>query len=173
MKITLFLLSLFTVMVFSSSNPDGKLGRKIAFEKNKDYIFITDTIALKAGFEDLIAMPNIKLDKIEVLKDKTIGDRQEDYYMVVAYDFSESLTVARWLVKKDNGLYYYKNNTGEETDDTVFFRTYYACYGSKTNCFPKVAHLNDGYTWGGNSTKLVCDPDDPCKAMRIFEPEGE
>ena len=121
----------------------------------------------------MMAMPHVKLDKIEVIKDKTIGDRKEDYYMVVAHDFSQNLTVSRWLLKQDDGLYYYKNNTGEETDDSVFFRTYYACYGSKTNCFPKVAYIHGGYSWGGNSVLMACNPNDPCRAMSIFEPEGE
>ena len=147
------------------------LGQKIATVQGDKFVFVADTITLKRDFERIINMPEVKLEKIEVLKRKTFGDREEDYYMLIAYDHSMALKTTRWLVNHEGSLYYYHCDFDEETtDDEIFYVTFFTCYGSKTNCFPMVAHLSDGYMWGG-STDLVCRPDDPCRGIKTVEME--
>ena len=147
------------------------LGQKIATVQGDKFVFVADTIALKKHFERIINMPEVKLEKIEVLKRKTFGDREEDYYMVVAYDHSMALKTTRWLVNHEGSLYYYHCDFNQEvSDDEMFYVTFFTCYGSKTDCFPMVAHLPDGYFWSGN-TELVCNPDDPCKGIKAVEME--
>lgn len=176
MTINNLLIALISLLVLSPGErtiqPDKEnLGQKIAEIKGDRFVFVADTVALKKHFERIINMPEVKLQKIEVLKRKTFGDREEDYYMLVAYDHSMELKTTRWLVNHEGGLYYYHCDFNKEvSDDEIFYVTFFTCYGSKTDCFPMVAHLSDGYIWGG-STELACRLDDPCKGIKTIEME--
>lgn len=141
--------------------------------KNGKFIFTTDTIALKNSFTNIIEMTDVKLEKIEILKDKTFGEKQEDFYMVIAYDRHKELKIARWLVKDRDSLFYYKPIKLEEiTDEEIFYRSYYVCHGSNDDCFPHVAYI-DGQRMWGSSEKLICEPDSPCKGIVSFQLYGE
>lgn len=152
--------------IYSINNKDRKIGYII----DNSYRFSIDTIALKKEWQDILqsVKPETTFDKIEIRKDITLGTSNKEYYMVVAYDYSQNLKSARWLVNKRNTLYFF-GNTNNNVDNEIFYRTYYTLYGSDTDCFPEVHYINKEYLWAG-SEKLVCLPDDPCKSSSTFVP---
>lgn len=163
----LFSLIALLSLALQSSKADAQIvGEKIGYVKGQDFIFAADTVKLKQSLEKIINMERVKLDKIEIKKDITIGDRKEDYYMLIAYDYSKDLKIARWLVNREGALFYYNADLeGDITDNDIFYSTYFTCYGTNTDCFPMVAHLPDGYSWGG-STDFTCKTDSACTGIK-------
>jgi len=140
-------------------------GRKIAHIDGNHFVFEADTLELKQSLEKIINMKAVKLDRIEIRKDVTFGDRQEDYYMLIAFDYSKSLKTVRWLANRDGSLYFTALEESDMTDDDIFYATYFTCYGTDSDCFPMVAHLSDGYGWS-SSTELTCKPDSKCLGVK-------
>lgn len=166
----LLLISLYYSCSAHLSNTTRKsVGLRIGFVKSEKYIFDIDTISFKKELENLIQIPELNLDKIEIRKDTLNGNEHGEYYMLIAHDQSKHLKIARWLVRNNNELYYFKNHNGEETSNEIFYCTYYTCYGSSNNCFPRVFSIDNEFIWA-TSEKLICSPDDPCKSTSTYTP---
>ena len=71
---------------------------RIGYIKDSQYIITLDTVQYKGFLERIITIPGIHLSKTEILKSKTVGERQEDFYMLMVSDESGKTKIAHWLV---------------------------------------------------------------------------
>lgn len=141
---------------------------RIGYIKDSQYIITLDTVQYKGFLERIITIPGIHLSKTEILKSKTVGERQEDFYMLMVSDESGKTKIAHWLVKEENNFYFFQNKTNKEIDDEVFFNTYYTCHGSETNCSPMVRYFADeGYSWG-ISAERICSINSNCETTSSY-----
>ncbi|MCW4469987.1 hypothetical protein OGH69_13495 [Flavobacterium sp. MFBS3-15] len=145
-------------------------GHKIGFVKNKENIISIDSIKFKEQWEKILPLPDVKLDKIEIRRGFTKGEREEEFYMLMAYDYESKLKTARWLIKKDGSFYFYKSPVDESNLNHPFFRTYFTCYGDSGDCNPHVFIIDNRYYWT-STEKFYCDPNSPCKSSSIFFPD--
>lgn len=159
-------LALYSLQTFSQS--EKNIGEKVGYIKNDSYIITIDTIAYKDFLEkNIISIPEARLSKIEILKSKIEGERNDDFYMLIAYDEKLDLKTAHWLVRDADSLYFFQNRTTDPVDDEIFFGIFYTCYSSDTDCFPRVRYNDKKYLWG-SSKVFACNPDSPCKSSSTY-----
>lgn len=162
LKSVSFTLSLFVNSCISISQTDVKESTK----KDSDISFavvygeriaiIQDTTLLKQKLKENISFDKpINFSSVKIVKQKTIGDLQEEYYFVLIKDSHSKVRIARWLNLTGNELYF--NNNTNQNDS--FEQTYLICVGN-SDCYPEVFVFNNQRIWG-------CSKDSKC----IIEPE--
>lgn len=165
-KIETYFITALVCLIFSVEHKSKVFVHdEIAYIEKERYVFIIDTLKYKSYLERVLNLPNVSFDKVEIRKDSMTSNHKNVYYMLIAYDWSEKLKTAHYLLESNNRLYFYKNpdNRQEEINE-IFYSTYFTCYGTDENCFPVVVEVEEGvYEWSG-SPYLVCDP--LCTAMR-------
>lgn len=170
MKVQTFLLLLFMIFSGIVFGQKSNLAEKIGYIENNHYIITVDTLKLKEYWEQITGVADTELTNMEIRKTLTLGDREEDFYMLIAYDKSKKLKMSRYLFKQDNDLYFYTVDLSKDvSDNEMFFCYYYLCYGADDDCFPHVGILENQYFWS-NSHLLVCELDSPCKGGITFVP---
>lgn len=168
----LFLLSLISIFLLNYSGREAHaskhLGRKIGEVKGNTFNVIIDTVEYKGFLErNILSVPEAKLDRIEIIKSTTVGDRRDDFYMLIAYDKSLNLKSTHWLVRDNDAFYFFENKSLEEVPNEIFFGTFFTCYGSESDCYPLVSIYDDEYAWT-TSEERVCNPNSPCKGSTAY-----
>lgn len=81
---------------------------------------IQDTLLLKQKLSENINFDKpINFDKVEVIKQKTIGEIQQEYYFVLLKDSRNNIKIARWLNLIGDELYFNnKVNNGDAFEQT-------------------------------------------------------
>lgn len=146
---------LITFFVFCNcstiSKPNGNLkpikeGLETPFAKIHEgkIIFIQDTTLLKEKLKENISFDKpIEFDSVEIVKQTTIGDLQEDYYFVLIKNYQYRVKIARWLNLIGDELYF--NNKTNQVDS--FEQIYLTCIGNN-DCYPEVFIFDNQRGWG-------------------------
>jgi len=144
------------------SRPDTKkipnalgLGNELfAIIDNENIIIIKDTVVFKKEIRDIIfsKKSNVKYDKIDIIKQYSIGKSKEDLYYVILYDFEKNLKTARVLEKNDNNLIF-----AEEKD---FEKMFISCVGKEDDCVPRIVSIDSKKSW-------ICSDSDEIKECSI------
>ncbi len=117
---------------------------------------IQDTTLLKQKLKENISFDKpIHFNSVEIVKQKTLGDLEEEYYFVLIKDSPSKVRIARWLNLIGNELHF--NNKTNQVDS--FEQIYLICNGNN-DCYPEVFIFNNQRNWG-------CSKDPKC----ILEPE--
>jgi len=120
-----------------------KAPKAFAVVSGKSYKFIADTVAYKKMLKDgLLAKTDVTLNKVEIVKQLTLGDKKEFYY-VMASSKDGTYKIAKWLNKKGNS--FYVNNALAAGD--LFEQSYLTCIGDGS-CGPQVYQVKDQRLWG-------------------------
>ncbi|HRE76351.1 MAG TPA: hypothetical protein PLL09_00860 [Flavobacterium sp.] len=162
LKSLFFVFFLFVNSCISISQTDAQGSAK----KDKDFPFakvygerieiIQDTTLLKQKLKENISFDKpIHFDSVEIVKQKTIGDLQEEYYFVLIKDSRSKVRIARWLKLIGDELYF--NNKTNQVNS--FEQTYLICVGNN-DCYPEVFIFNDQKNWGcSKDPKCITDPE--------------
>lgn len=155
--ILFYVLALISFTAFSQSK-----GQKIAYLDNGSYVFTADTTGIKKGWEKLSPLKNTSLSNIQIQQGTTFNERQETFYMLIAYDNKANLKMSRYIIRDKNDFYFAAMDD-TFSDGSLFYVTVFECHGSKDNCSPRVAIIDGEYVWTPNEI-LQCHANDPCKA---------
>ena len=161
LKSVIFVSFLFVISCISSSQTDThELAKKdidspFARVYAEKIDIIQDTTLLKQNLKENISFDKpIHFNSVEIIKQKTIGDLQEEYYFVLIKDSRSKVRIARWLNLIGNELHF--NNKTNNADS--FEQTYLICTGIN-NCYPEVFILNNQRSWGcSKDPKCILDP---------------
>jgi len=105
---------------------------------------IQDTTLLKEKLKENISFDKpIHFDSVEIVKQTTIGDLQEDYYFVLIKNNQYRVKIARWLNLIGDELYF--NNKTNQVDS--FEQIYLTCIGNN-DCYPEVFIFDNQRGWG-------------------------
>lgn len=116
---------------------------KFAELRNDTYNITTDSISFKAKLVELFdTKKQVSIDKIEIVKQQTLGDNKSDFYYILAHDLTKDIRIARYLVRI-NDFFYINNNIKSED---LFEQTYLICIGGG-NCNPQVFDMESGMSW--------------------------
>lgn len=117
---------------------------------------IQDTTLLKQKLKENISFDKpIDFNSVEIARQKTIGDLQEEYYFVLIKDSHSKVRIARWLNLMGNELYF--NNKTDQNDS--FEQTYLICVGN-SDCNPEVFVFNNQKNWGcSKDPKCIINPE--------------
>ncbi|RAR48017.1 hypothetical protein [Flavobacterium lacus] len=141
---------------FKNHNED--IGLEIPFAKiiNGELKIIQDTTLLKEKLKENISFDKpIHFNSVEIVKQKTLGDLQEEYYFVLIRDNHSKVRIARWLNLIGDALYF--NNKTNQNDS--FEQTYLICVG-KSDCYPEVFVFDNQRNWGcSKDPKCIIDPE--------------
>ena len=148
-------------------------GKKIGTIKNGQYVITVDTVALKSYWErTILKKPEIKLSKIEIVKGKVVGKKNEDYYMLTGYVENKNARTARWLVKNGNDFYFHKM-LDKTFENEEFYSTYY--FAECTDSLPTVPmalNLGNGYEWS-ISENPATSSNSSCKVRKSLRYEED
>lgn len=127
---------------FKKQNNDSK--KLFARIINESYVLEIDTIVFKNKIAENIFQKESKIffDKIEVMKQFTIGEEKKVFYYVLLTDFSTNTRTCRWLNRVENDLYL---NDDFESGDS-FEQMYLTCIGTE-NCATNVYVLDSKRFW--------------------------
>lgn len=155
---------IFILFIFYSScssviiTAHNKDNLEIPFAKieNDKLIIIQDTTLLKQKLlENITSEKPIHFNKVEILKRKTIGDVQEEYYFVLVTNNQYNIKIARWLNLVGNELYF--NDKTNQVDS--FEQIYLTCVGNN-DCYPEVFIIDNKRSWGcTKNPKCITDPE--------------
>lgn len=146
----------FVILIVNSchsiSQVDVQEGNELFAKIYKERVeIIQDTLLLKQKLSENINFDKpINFDKVEVIKQKTIGEIQQEYYFVLLKDSRNNIKIARWLNLTGDELYF--NNKVNNGD--AFEQTYLICVGNN-NCYPEVFIFDNKKEWG-------CSKDPKC-----------
>lgn len=118
--------------------------------------FKIDTLKFKNNISKSIFSvdSNIAYDKLEIVKQFTIGDKKHIFYYLMLTDFDKKVKTTRWLVVKDN--YLYLNENVQKNNDN-FELIYLTCAGNQ-NCNPNIFALEGKKVWlCGDNPKCLID----------------
>lgn len=107
--------------------------------------FEIDTVKFKNKISTSIFSVDSKIefDKIEVVKQLTIGEEKKIFYYVLLTDFDKKVKTSRWLVNIGKFLYI-NEDIGKNKDN--FESLYLTCAGNQ-NCSPNVFTLDKKRSW--------------------------
>ncbi|WP_396151933.1 hypothetical protein [Flavobacterium sp.] len=162
LKSVFIILFLFVNSCISFSQTDiqestkGDIDFPFARVKGEKIEIIQDTTLLKQKLKENISFDKpIHFNSVEILKQKTIGDSQEDYYFVLIRANDSKVRIARWLSLIGDELYF--NNKTNQFNS--FEQTYLICVGNN-DCYPEVFIFNDQKNWGcSKDPKCITDPE--------------
>lgn len=160
MKKLLTLFLFLTTLLVSGQN--GR--QKIAHLENGVYVFNADTTAIKNEWAKRTETTGVHYQKIEILRRKTFEEKQEDFYMLIAYDKTKDLKTCRYLIRI-NDNFYFRSYAKDVSSNDIFFNTVFTCKGKDEVCFPEVLFMNNEYSWGGRQ-RMECSNDDTCTGIR-------
>ncbi|WP_395044345.1 hypothetical protein [Flavobacterium sp.] len=173
-KILLF--SCFIILSYScaqnklvNNQNELKSNKLIAIIKNDNYVFKTDLEILKNRLiQNISTEKKINFDKIEIIKQFTIGDEPKEFYYILLKDSNTNIKIARWLNKIDNKLYF--NNLIGKINQ--FEQTYQFCVG-KNDCNPEVFEIDKDFFWScSKDPKCLLEPikqsDLTCKTFKTI-----
>ncbi len=150
LKSVFFVFFLFVNSCISLSQTDVKESAKkdsdIPFAKvyGERIEIIQDTTLLKEKLKENISFDKpIDFDSVEIVKQTTIGDLQEDYYFVLIKNNQYRVKIARWLNLVGNELYF--NDKTNQVDS--FEQIYLTCIGNN-DCYPEVFIFDNQRGWG-------------------------
>ncbi|HQA73939.1 hypothetical protein [Flavobacterium sp.] len=153
----LFFIFVLFCSCLSCKNSKEYVHSKKTFAKLKKdkFEFTIDTLKFKNEISAGIFSEDSKIifDKVEIIKQFTLGEKSEIFYYVLLTDFDKKVTTAKWLYY-DNGFLIL--NKKERLDD--FFMIYLTCSGNQ-NCEPNVFIVDGKKKWvcGENSSCLYND----------------
>lgn len=104
-----------------------------------------DTVQFKNKISTTVFSANSKIefDKIEVVKQFTIGEEKKVFYYLLLTDFDKKVKTSRWLVNIGESLYL-NENVKKNSDN--FELLYLTCAGNQ-NCNPNVFILDKKRSW--------------------------
>lgn len=116
---------------------------------------IQDTTLLKQKLKENISFDKpIHFNSVEIVKQKTIGDLQQEYYFVLIKDSRSKVRIARWLNLIGEELHF--NNKINQIDS--FEQIYLICIGSN-DCYPEVFVFDNKRNWGcSKDPSCITDP---------------
>jgi len=146
-------------------------GRSSVASNYHNEIAINDSTSLKLKvIKELSSnIKDLAIDKTEIKRLTTIGERKEQVYFIQFTDLKKQRRIAKYLFLNKNQFFFYENLMPKiDPEDEAFYQSYYVCYGSnKPECSPNIAILDGHKVWGAGS-RMVCDPDDPCKNAQVL-----
>ena len=144
------LFTVFLLYIFFSCSKTATNGSFASIEEDTMEVNI-DTTAFKKFLEtNLLPKQNIKLNTIQVKKQKALGSGEVFYYVYAATK-DKKIKVARWLNKRKNELYL----NDELPDEGVLFeQSYLVCKGTG-KCAPQLYKNGDERMWGC-TTVVAC-----------------
>lgn len=118
--------------------------------KNESFIFQADTLDYKTKIRKaLFPKQNWSFNKISIIKQLTLGDKKEFYYILLTTKDGK-IKVAKWLNKNGKDL----SINDEITTGDLFEQSYLSCIGDGS-CYPQVYQVGDQKMWGC-SEDIMC-----------------
>ncbi|WP_130734744.1 hypothetical protein [Flavobacterium sp. J27] len=141
MKISLLFFLVFFYSCKSKVISDELLiGRKI----NDEFKFFIDTTKYKSFlYENINFQNNVKLDKVQIMKQQSIGQNPIDFYYVLVTDKAKKIKIAKWLEKIDDNLYFNEDYSSKEAS----VKSHYIICVGDNNCYPQYIMLDTLKTW--------------------------
>lgn len=127
----------------------------IAKRKNNTYEFQIDTLKFKKRVSKEIFNNAIEFDKIEV---KSVHETDHTYYYLQLQESKQKIKVIRWLLMKEEGLFFESNLVNQES----FNRVFVTCVG---DCSPKVLTIEQTKYWS-------CDGSTTCGIDSQTKPDN-
>ena len=131
--------------------PLSKTNRKeVAKVNSSDKILLKDSTKIKNNWEAILKnnYEGINLTNFKIIRAITDDPQKELYHKIVAQDNSKGIKVARWL-KKENGFFFYKEDTDQITNDgnqaLDYLVTCKSC--SESPCGPVLIRVDEHYYW--------------------------
>lgn len=147
LTILFFNILLFAILVSCSihKNPDDNKNILFAEKNGNRYEIKIDTLNFKKEIGSSIFSPDSKVefDKIEIVKQYTIGEKAKEFYYLMMTDFDKKVKTCRWLVFDGKNLYL--NNYIKKDVSNVEF-VYLSCVGNE-NCNPNIYNLDGKDYW--------------------------
>lgn len=111
---------------------------------NNKFHFYTDTTKFKLLLnENINFKDNVKLDKVQIIKQKSIGENPIDFYYILVTDKTKRIKIAKWLDNIDGNLMFNERYTDKESSVKSH---YIICVGDK-DCYPQFIILDTLKTW--------------------------
>ena len=158
MKTKITLITIFFITIsFSQSKNTLEL---FAIMQGQDFRIVGDTLRVKSEVTNLVLSdhPHSKLI-VEIIKGQTLGEKIEEFYYLLLRDKKNNVTLARWLEKIDNNLYFVTKFVGSNYWQVLTT----ACIGPD-DCNPQVAIIDSTKQWVCG-TALVCKIESNCKKI--------
>lgn len=126
-----------------ASNDNKK--KLVAYLNNSKFIYSIDTLKFKSEISSTIFSPDsaIEFDKIEIIKQYSIGEEIIPFYYILLTDFDKKVKTARWLSKENDSLYF-NNDLNKEKEN--FDLIYLTCAG-ENNCNPQLFIFDNKRSW--------------------------
>ncbi len=154
---------LFLLILTACKSTDAAIG----YVEESRYILV-DTLALKQKMLlDAGNKGKMTLDKVEILKVLSVGERQETQYLLLASSLGKRLRIARSLHLIADRFYLEEDLKVKSTHDELFFASYFITNDCDEECFPYIAILDGRKTWVAKKT-LVCSRDSQCKPETVL-----
>lgn len=166
MKISLFAFILIIFIVHEYPNVSNR-DRSIGYIKENDY-YLRDSTELKSKFLKVVSINNpdvSELNKIEIIKTRTLGDKQITEYLLIGYNHKKQLKIARCLRLK-NDLFFLEEDLKKPSRRDDFYSSYFICFNSNQDCFPNIALFENEKRWVSNNL-LGCFEND-CKCLTVL-----
>lgn len=119
---------------------------------NEKFIFLKDTALFKSYIlKNMSFNKPVFLNKTQIIKQKMIGLRSDDFYFVMWTNAESNLKIAKWLEKKGDKLFFVSSASDAQEN---FKKHYLLCVGN-AGCFPELIATDSSKVW--NCTKdLKC-----------------
>lgn len=127
----------------------------IAKRKNNTYEFQIDTLQFKKRVSKEIFNNEIEFNKVEV---KSVQENDFTYYYLQLQESKQKVKVIRWLLMKDEELFFESNLINQESFNSVFV----TCVG---DCSPKVLTIEQRKYWS-------CDGLNTCGIQSQINPDN-
>lgn len=130
--------------------------------KGNTFVILQDTTQFKSDlinvlFSDTLELTKPVFDKIEIRKQVSFGEENEEYYFVLVYDLAKKIKVAKWLDKIGDNLF-----LSNQVDNDNYFHLYYIICKGPDDCFPEVGVI-DSHKYWSCGRELMCKKDSKCR----------
>jgi hypothetical protein len=111
---------------------------------NNEFYFYVDTTKFKFFLnENINFKDNVKLDKVQIIKQKSIGENPIDFYYILVSDKTKKIKIAKWLDNIDGNLMFNESYTDKESS----VKSHYIICVGDNDCYPQFIKLDTLKTW--------------------------
>lgn len=141
------------ILTFAQDNPDMV---QIATMKNREYIFIVDTNAIKKDVSHKLIQnaSTLNFDKIEIVKKPIIGKSNDSIYSLRISCTEKKASISRCLIRINQSLFF-DNSSKRATSFNLIYQICLPNENSNERCEPNVFDYDGIFTW-------ICGTDTNC-----------
>lgn len=167
MNVKIVLLGASLLFALNSCVKKRMPGDRVGSVEGNRYV-LQDSLSLKEKFlRDTGNEGSMIIDKIEIKKVTSVGEKKKAYYILLAHSFDSKLKIARCLHVKKKDFFLEEDLKMANKGEDFFYSSYFITNDCDEDCYPYVAFVEGKRIWAAKKT-LVCSRESRCRPETIL-----